>query len=169
MSNMVCVMCKKEIKTSKPILTMSDTLFLPNGRWEEHITVDSLCSMGCIKDLLQDADGNWLDDEGGISCEHGVECDVCKTKFDAGHIVSLGWKKTKSEKWHKIVTSRNYCGHRCLTNDLDDDKSPLHTNLPKKPSKKKAAKKKPAKKAAKKPAKKSKAKKKPKQKYTKLK
>ena len=51
---MVCVMCNAEIKTSKPILTMSDTLFLPNGRWEEHLTVDSLCSMDCMKTLLQE-------------------------------------------------------------------------------------------------------------------
>jgi hypothetical protein len=159
MNNMVCVMCNAEIKTSKPILTMSDTLFLPNGRWEEHLTVDSLCSMDCMKDLLKDEDGNWLDDERGVHCEDGVECDVCKNKFDAGHIISLGWKKNKREKWHKIVTSRNYCGHQCLTSDLDNDKSPLHTNLPKKPAKKKAAKKKPTKKAAKKPSK-SKAKKK---------
>ena len=56
---MVCVMCEAEIKTSKPILTMSDTLFLPNGRWEEHINIDSLCSMDCLKELLQDDEGNW--------------------------------------------------------------------------------------------------------------
>lgn len=159
MSSMVCVMCEAEIKTSKPILTMSDTLFLPNGRWEEHINIDNLCSMDCIRELLQDDEGNWLDNESGISCEDGAECDVCKNKFDAGHIISLGWKKTKREKWHKIVTSRNYCGHKCLTTDLDDKKSPLHTNLPKKPAKKrkspkKTTKKKTPKKKAKKKSKK---------------
>jgi len=107
-----------------------------------------------MKDLLQDDDGNWLDDERGIHCEEGVVCDVCKNKFDAGHIISLGWKKNKREKWHKIVTSRNYCGHQCLTSDLDNDKSPLHTNLPKKPAKKVS--KKPAKKPSKSKAKKKK-------------
>lgn len=143
---MVCVMCEAEIKTSKPILTMSDTLFLPNGRWEEHINIDSLCSMDCLKELLQDDKGKWLDSESGISCEDGADCDVCKNKFDAGHIISLGWKKTKRERWHKIVTSRNYCGHKCLTTDLDDEKSPLHTNLPKKPAKKRKSRKKTTKK-----------------------
>ena len=143
---MVCVMCGAEIKASKPILTMSDTLFLPNGRWEEHLNIDSLCSMKCLKELLQDEEGNWLDSESGISSEDGAECDVCKNKFDAGHIISLGWKKTKREKWHKIVTSRNYCGHKCLTMDLDDEKSPLHTNLPKKPAKKRKSRKKTTKK-----------------------
>ena len=143
---MVCVMCEAEIKTSKPILTMSDTLFLPNGRWEEHLNIDSLCSMDCLKELLQDDKGNWLDSESGISSEDGAECDVCKNKFDAGHIISLGWKKTKREKWHKIVTSRNYCGHKCLTMDLDDEKSSLHTNLPKKPAKKRKSRKKTTKK-----------------------
>ena len=62
---MVCVMCKAEIKTSKPILTMSDTLFLPNGRWEEHLTIDSLCSMDCMKDLLQDEDGRKTKEKSG--------------------------------------------------------------------------------------------------------
>ena len=150
MSNMVCAMCDVEIKTSKPILTFSDTLFQPSGRWIEHINVDNLCSMDCMKTLLQDEDGKWLCNTGAISCEDGAECSVCKNKFDAGHIVSLGWKKTKREKWHKIVTTRNYCGYKCMTTDLDDKKSPLHTNLPKKPAKKKkATKKKPAKKVSK--------------------
>ena len=102
--------------------------------------------MDCLKELLQDDKGNWLDSESGISSEDGAECDVCKNKFDAGHIISLGWKKTKREKWHKIVTSRNYCGHKCLTTDLDDKKSPLHTNLPKKPAKKRKSRKKTTKK-----------------------
>jgi len=146
MSSMTCAMCEAEIKTSKPILTFSDTLFLPNGRWSEHLNIDSLCSVDCMKQLLQDDEGKWLDDTGANSAEDGASCSVCENKFDAGHIISLGWKKTKREKWHKIVTTRNYCGFKCLTCDLDDAKSPLHTTLPKKPAKKRKSRKKTTKK-----------------------
>ena len=121
-----CAMCATEIKTSQPIITFSDTLFLPNGRWSEHLSLDNLCSIKCMKGILQDEEGNWLDNTGAISAAEGAECSVCDNKFDAGHIISLGWKKTKREKWHKIVTTRNYCGHKCLTTDLDDKKSPIH-------------------------------------------
>jgi hypothetical protein len=95
-----------------------------------------------MKGLLQNEEGEWIDPSGATSAAEGAECSVCKNKFQMGHIIALGWKKTKRERWHKIVTTRNYCGHKCMTTDLDDKKSPLQTTVGKKPTKKRKAKKK---------------------------
>ena len=137
-----CAMCDTEIKASKPIVPFYNTLFNANGIWAEHLNLDNQWSSNWLKALLQDDEGEWLDSSGATSAAEGAECSGCKNKFDMGHIVSIGWKKTKKERWHKIVTSRNYCGHKCMTLDLDDKKSPVHTTLGKKPAKKRKAKKK---------------------------
>ena len=61
-----CVMCSSEIKTNKPVVIFTDTLFNANGRWSEHLNSDLVCSTSCLTELLQDEDGNWLDDSGDI-------------------------------------------------------------------------------------------------------
>lgn len=131
-----CVMCNTEIKTNKPVVIFSDTLFNANGRWSEHLNSDLLCSTECLQELLQDADGQWLDDTGEVATEDGAQCICCDNKFDQGHIITLGWHKTKSARWHKVVTTRSYCGHRCLTQDLDNPDSSVNMTLGAKPRKK---------------------------------
>lgn len=136
-----CNMCETEIKTSKPIYLFSDTLFQENGRWTEHLTQDNLCSFKCLTELFEDSEAE------GVQDKEGAECSVCKAKFMAGHIVSVGWKKTQRERWHKIITTRQYCSHNCMHKDFKDKKSPLQMEVPKKPAKKrKSTKKKSAKK-----------------------
>lgn len=131
-----CVMCSHEIKTNKPVVIFTDTLFNPNGRWSEHLNRDTLCSVECLIQLLQDDEGNWLSDEGSVETEDGAQCSCCDSHFDMGHQITLGWHKTKSARWHKVVTTRSYCGHACLTQDLDNTDSPVHMSIGTKPRKK---------------------------------
>ena len=56
-----CVMCSQEIKTNKPVVIFTDTLFNPNGRWSEHLNRDTLCSVECLIQLLQDDDGQIIE------------------------------------------------------------------------------------------------------------
>jgi len=144
-----CAMCSEAIKASKPIFVMTDTLFQESGRWIEHLTSENYCSLKCATEVMEGANGK------GVQDKEGAECVICKSKFLMGHIVTLGWCKTQRERWHKTITTRNYCSHDCLQKDFADPKSPLAMEVPKKPAKKRktAAKKKtPAKKKA--PAKK---------------
>ena len=151
-----CEMCEAKIKTSQPIYIMTDTLFLPNGRWSEHLITDNYCSLKCMRENVEGSEGE------GIQDGEGPECSVCNAKFSAGHTATVGWCKTQREKWHRTITTRNYCSHNCLQKDFADAKSPLALEVPKKPAKKRkstrkkttTAKKKPAKKKA--PAKKRK-------------
>jgi len=133
-----CAMCDDAIKTSKPIFVMTDTLFQPSGRWVEHLTTENYCSLKCATEVMEGAEGS------GVHDQEGAECSICSAKFLAGHTVTLGWCKTQRERWHKTITTRNYCSHDCLQKDFADDKSPLAMEVPKKPTKKK--KKAPAKK-----------------------
>ena len=133
-----CAMCDDAIKTSKPIFVMTDTLFQPSGRWVEHLTTENYCSLKCATEVMEGAEGS------GVHDQEGAECSICSAKFLAGHTVTLGWCKTQRERWHKTITTRNYCSHDCLQKDFADDKSPLAMEVPKKPAKKK--KKAPAKK-----------------------
>ena len=131
-----CVMCSKEIKTNKPVVIFTDTLFTPNGRWVEHLNRDTLCSIACFRDLITDETGAWLDTTTSRETEDGARCCSCEHHFDMGHMVTLGWHKTKSAKWHKVVTTRSYCGFQCLTGDLDNEKSAVNMSLGAKPRKK---------------------------------
>ena len=133
-----CAMCDDAIKTSKPIFVVTDTLFQPSGRWVEHLTTENYCSLKCATEVMEGAEGS------GVHDQEGAECSICSAKFLAGHTVTLGWCKTQRERWHKTITTRNYCSHDCLQKDFADDKSPLAMEVPKKPAKKK--KKAPAKK-----------------------
>lgn len=136
-----CVMCSSEIKTNKPVVIFTDTLFNANGRWSEHLNSDLVCSTSCLTELLQDEDGNWLDDSSFLESEDGAKCSCCDSYFDMGHMVTLAWHKTKSARWHKVVTTRSYCGFRCLTQDLDNKDSPVNMTLGAKPRKKSKSKK----------------------------
>lgn len=138
--SMTCGMCQTEIKTSKPIFIFTDTLFQENGRWIDHLTTESFCSTDCLIECFQD-EGEWICAEEGQVDDEGVECCRCDNKTQAGHILSMGWKKTKRERWHKLVTSRNYCSTLCFTQDLEDKESPVFMSLPKKPRKKRKSKK----------------------------
>lgn len=146
-----CAMCEEAIKTSKPIFVMTDTLFLPSGRWSDHLTTENYCSLKCATEVMEGAEGEGLQDK------EGAECSVCSSKFLAGHTVTLGWCKTQRERWHKTITTRNYCSHDCLQKDFADPKSPLAMEVPKKPAKKRKTTKKKTTTAKKKPATKKKA------------
>ena len=141
-----CAMCDQEIKTSKPIYILTDTLFQANGRWVEHLNTDTYCSHKCVKEVMDGITGE------GITDEDGCECSVCSSKFLAGYTATVGWCKTQREKWHRTITTQNYCSHDCMQKDLSNSKSPLSLEVPKKPAKKrkstkrKTTKKKPAKK-----------------------
>ena len=145
-----CAMCEEAIKASKPIFIMTDTLFQESGRWSEHLNSENYCSLKCLTEVMEGAKGE------GVQDKEGAECVICKSKFLMGHIVTLGWCKTQRERWHKIITTRNYCSHDCLQKDFADPKSPLAMEVPKKPATKKAATKKTTT-AKKKPAAKKKA------------
>jgi len=83
-----CEMCESKIKTSQPIYIMTDTLFLPNGRWSEHLITDNYCSLKCMRENLEGSKGE------GIQDGEGPECSVCNAKFSAGHTATVGWCKS---------------------------------------------------------------------------
>jgi hypothetical protein len=83
--------------------------------------------------------------ENGMPDENGAGCSVCEAKVSAGHTVSVGWHKTKSARWHKIITTKFYCTlNPCLHQDLENPESAINMEVPKKP--RKATKKKKSKK-----------------------
>ena len=126
-----CVMCESEIKTNQAIWIATDSLFA-NNRWTEHLSSDMFCSLECMAECLEVGEPY----ENGTPDESGAECSVCKTKVSAGHTVSVGWHKTKSARWHKVITTKFYCSlNPCLLHDLESSDSPINMKVPKKPRK----------------------------------
>ena len=97
-------MCSKEIKTNKPVVIFTDTLFTPNGRWVEHLNRDTLCSIACFRDLITDENGAWLDTTTSRETEDGARC--CSCEHLTGDLdneksavnMSLGAKPRKKSK-----------------------------------------------------------------------
>lgn len=123
-------MCEKNIRGGSPIVVFTASLFQADGRWTEHIDVDSTCSMDCLNELNEFSVG---DTECSESKE-GAKCDRCDRMFDAGYTLGLGWAKPKSQKrgWHKMITTKNYCSHGCIAQELADESSALNMDVPKK-------------------------------------
>jgi len=135
-----CVMCESEIKTNQAVWLATDSLFA-NNRWTEHLNSDMFCSIECMSECLEVGEPY----ENGMPDENGADCSVCETKVSAGHTVSVGWHKTKSARWHKIITTKFYCTlNPCLHQDLENPESAINMEVPKKP--RKATKKKKSKK-----------------------
>jgi hypothetical protein len=136
---MDCISCESNIRGGSGIVIFTDSLYNEAGRFIEHLTTDNLCSVDCLKENLGL-------EPNGESCQSdiGQTCSCCNSKFELGHSITLGWAKPKSQKrgWHKVITTRYYCGHGCLEKDLSNEKSPLTMDLPKKAPKKSKAKKK---------------------------
>ena len=136
MASMECVMCQKNIRGGSPIVIFTASLFQPSGRWSEHLTTDTTCSVECLAEL---SDFKVRDTESSDSDE-GADCDRCSKTFDAGFTFGVGWAKPKSQKrgWHKMITTKQFCSHGCIATELLDDKSPLNMDVPKKKPKAKA-------------------------------
>jgi hypothetical protein len=143
-------MCDKNIRGGSPIVIFTASLFQPSGRWSEHLTTDTTCSVDCLSEL---SDFKVEDVESSTSDE-GADCDRCGETFDAGYTFGVGWAKPKSQKrgWHKMITTKQFCSHSCIATELLDDKSALKMDIPKK--KPKAKRKAPTKKKPKKKKKK---------------
>jgi len=140
--SMDCVMCEKNIRGGSPIVIFTASLFLPTGRWSEHLTTDTTCSVDCMMELCEfspeDFDSSLASD--------GAVCDRCHETFDAGYTFGVGWAKPKSQKkgWHKMITTKQFCSHGCIAKELSNEKSPLNMDVPKKPKAKAKAKRKSA-------------------------
>jgi hypothetical protein len=125
-----CVMCEKNIRGGSPIVVFTASLFGADGRWTEHIQVDNTCSVECLNELCEFNE----DDTESSHCEEGATCDKCNQDFDAGYTLMLGWAKPKSQKrgWHKAITTKQFCSHGCIAQELADESSPLQMEIPKK-------------------------------------
>lgn len=147
MTGMECAMCEKNIRGGSPVAIFTASLFQPSGRWSEHLTTDTTCSVECLAELC----GFDVKDIESSPSEEGADCDRCKTTFDAGYTFGVGWAKPKSQKrgWHKMITTKQFCSHSCIATELADKKSALTMDVPKKKPKAKAKRKSPAKKKAK--------------------
>ena len=134
MITMDCISCDSNIRGGAGIVIFTDSFYNDAGRFTEHLTTDNLCSVDCLKENL-----GLEPNEESCQSEAGQTCSICSSKFDMGHSITLGWAKPKTQKkgWHKVITTRYYCGHGCLEKDLSDDKSPVNMDLPKKSPKKK--------------------------------
>jgi len=131
---MECVLCDSNIKGGSSIVVFTDSFYNDAGRFIEHLNTDNLCSVKCLKENL-----GLEPNEESCQSSSGQTCSQCKSKFEMGHSITLGWAKPKSQKkgWHKVITTRYFCGHGCLEKDLSDETSPLNMALPKKSPKKK--------------------------------
>jgi len=136
---MDCVYCDTNIRGGSTIVVFTDSFYNEAGRFTEHLTADNLCSIECLKENL-----GLEPNKESCQSETGQTCSLCEAKFEMGHSITLGWAKPKSQKrgWHKVITTRYFCGHGCLEKDLSNTESPLNMNLPKKSPVKKKAKKK---------------------------
>jgi hypothetical protein len=123
-------MCEKNIRGGSPIVVFTASLFQAEGRWSEHIDTDSTCSMSCLNELNEFS----VEDTEYSEAEEGAECDRCDRMFDAGYTLGLGWAKPKSQKrgWHKMITTKTYCSHGCIAQELADETSALNMDVPKK-------------------------------------
>lgn len=141
-------MCDKNIRGGSPVVVFTASLFQPSGRWSEHLTTDTTCSVDCLAEL---SEFNVKDTESSGSDE-GANCDRCGKTFDAGYTFGVGWAKPKSQKrgWHKMITTKQFCSHSCIATELSDEKSSLNMDVPKKKPKAKAKRKSSAKKRTKK-------------------
>ncbi len=141
-------MCDKNIRGGSPVVVFTASLFQPSGRWSEHLTTDTTCSVDCLAEL---SEFNVKDTESSDSDE-GANCDRCGKTFDAGYTFGVGWAKPKSQKrgWHKMITTKQFCSHSCIATELSDEKSSLNMDVPKKKPKAKAKRKSSAKKRTKK-------------------
>lgn len=127
---MDCSMCDKSIRGGSPIVVFTASLFQADGRWTEHIDTDSTCSMDCLNELNEFS----VEDTECSESEEGAKCDRCDRMFDAGYTIGLGWAKPTSQKkgWHKMITTKTYCSHGCIAQELADETSALNMDVPKK-------------------------------------
>ena len=66
-----CEMRRQKLRPEHDIMT--DTLFLPNGRWSEHLITDNYRSLKCMRENVEGPKGEGIQDGEGPSAVYVCE------------------------------------------------------------------------------------------------